>query len=133
MVRTFSSFVLSMIAPNTPVCVKHGRIAAERIIELPFVATSKIARGTSAQCIPNITKTCHKTPSTRPKTIGLKFMIAWKRFVNPLEKVLATGPTTKNVNGTVMSNVKKSTTTLITSGVILVKNFECMKPPKLPR
>ena len=99
MVRTFSSFVLSMIAPNTPVCVKHGRIAAERIVELPFVATSKIARGTSAQYIPNITKTCHKIPSTRPKTIGLKFMIAWKRFVNPSDKVLATGPTTKNVNG----------------------------------
>ena len=99
MVRTFSSFVLSMIAPNTPVCVKHGRIAAERIVELPFVATSKIARGTSAQCIPNITKTCHRIPSTRPKTIGLKFMIAWKRLVNPSEKALAIGPTTKNVNG----------------------------------
>ena len=124
MVRTFSSFVLSMIAPNTPVCVKHGRIAAERILELPFVATSKIARGTSAQCIPNITKTCHRIPSTRPKTIGLKFMIAWKRLVNPSEKALAIGPTTKNVNGTVMSNVKKGTTkTLMTSGVILVKNF----------
>ena len=51
-------------------------------------------------------------------------MIAWKRFVNPSEKVLAIGPTTKNVNGTVMSNVKKGTTkTLMTSGVILVKNF----------
>ena len=51
-------------------------------------------------------------------------MIAWKRFVNPSDKVLATGPTTKNVNRTVMSNVKRGTTkTLITSGVILVKNF----------
>lgn len=99
MVRTFSSFVLSIIAPNTPVCVKHGKSAAERIFKLPFVATSEIARGISAQCIPNITKTCHKIPSTRPKTIGLKFMIAWKRFVNPSDKVLATGPTTKNVNG----------------------------------
>ena len=99
MVRTFSSFVLSIIAPNTPVCVKHGKSAAERILKLPFVAPSEIARGISAQCIPNITKTCHKIPSTRPKTIGLKFMIAWKRFVNPSDKVLATGPTTKNVNG----------------------------------
>ena len=124
MVRTFSSFVLSIIAPNTPVCVKHGKSAAERILKLPFVATSDIARGISAQWIPNITKTCHKIPSTRPKTIGLKFMIAWKRFVYPSDKVLATGPTTKNVNGTVMSNVKRGTTkTLITSGVILVKNF----------
>ena len=34
-------------------------------------------------------------------------MIAWKRFVKPSEKALAIGPTTKNVNGTVMSNVKK--------------------------
>ena len=124
MVRTFSSFVLSIIAPNTPVCVKHGKSAAERILKLPFVATSEIARGISAQCIPNITKTCHKIPSTKPKTIGLKFMIAWERFVNPSDKVLATGPTTKNVYGTVMSNVKRGTTkTLITSGVILVKNF----------
>ena len=61
-------------------------------------------------------------------------MIAWKRLVNPSEKALAIGPTTKNVNGTVMSNVKKGTTkTLMTSGVILVKNFECKKPPRLPR
>lgn len=124
MVRTFSSLVLSMMAPNTPVCVEHGKSTAERILELPFVATSKITKGISAQCIPNITKTCHKIPSTKPKTIGLKFMIAWERFVNPSDKVLATGPTTKNVYGTVMSNVKRGTTkTLITSGVISVKNF----------
>lgn len=72
MVRTFSSFVLSMIAPNTPVCVKHGRIAAERIVELPFVATSKIARGTSAQCIPEHNQdlpqnTKYKTKDNRTK------------------------------------------------------------------
>ena len=51
-------------------------------------------------------------------------MIAWKRLVNPSEKALAIGPTTKNVNGTVMSNVKKGTAkTLMTSGSNLSKEF----------
>ena len=48
-VRTFCSFVLSMIAPRTPVCVKLGRQAATKIADIPLVATSIIASGTSAQ------------------------------------------------------------------------------------
>ena len=69
------------------------------------------------QDLPQNTK--YKTKDNRTKIHD-----CLERLVNPSEKVLATGPTTKNVNGTVMSNVKKGTTkTLMTSGVILVKNF----------
>ena len=80
-----------------------------------------MAKGTIAQCKPNITKICHVKPNTSPKIIGLNPCKARSPFPKASEAMFMTGPIMRKPKGIAIKAVKKGARkSFTTSGIIFL-------------
>ena len=83
-----------------------------------------MAMATSPQCKPKITRTCQNAPTSNPANNGLKLYKPIAPAPIKLAAHVEIGPIIKNVNGTIIINVKNGTkNAFTTSGITFFKNF----------